>query len=367
MDKIRSISDIFKRLVYRIFRTVFKNKEIPFPISTSGIKKILILRYDVIGDMIISFPAYELLRSSLPQAKIYVLASEKNYKLLQNFPAINGYFVEPRNLLKRLFLILRLRSEEFDLIINFVFYRTTKAGLIANLINRKAIKVNLGHETRSELYSALFNIQILPAYRGKYPMSEFLCRYICNLFGWEFNPSSLEVYRLHIPENSIRKAKEFAQSIPYPQKLLINISAKRYWSCSNYTELIRLLTSRFPNLGLIFIGLPKDYSKIWQITANAKENVFVFPMSTDIFDVVALVREVDFVFTPDTSIVHIANAFLKPVAILYSFQSSYIKEWMPNLVPFEVLATNNRENYDEVSVDEVFDAIVRLIDKQGHM
>jgi ADP-heptose:LPS heptosyltransferase len=350
-----------KRLIYRIFRIVFKNKEIPFPISTLKVRKILIFRYDVVGDMIVSFPAFELLRSSLPQAKIYVLASEKNYKLVQNFSAIDGYFVYPRNFLKRISLILRLRKEQFDLIINFVFYRTTKAGLIANLINRKAIKVNLGHETRGALYSALFNVQILPEYRGKYPMSEFLCRYICNLFGWEFKASSLEVYRLPIPENSVRKAKEFVQSIPYSKKLLINISAQRRWSCSNYSELIQLLTSRFPSLGLIFIGLPKDYKKIRLITANAKENVFVYPMSNDIFDVIALVREVDFVFTPDTSIVHIANAFRKPVAILYSFQSSYIEEWMPNLVPFEVLATNNHKNYDGISIDEVFNAIVKLI------
>lgn len=362
MEKIGSISNILKRLIYRIFRTVFKNAEIPFPISTVGIEKILVLRYDVVGDMIVSFPAFELLRSSLPKAKIYVLASEKNYRLIQNFSAIDGCFVYPRNFFKRISLILHLRREQFDLIINFVFYRTTKAGLIANLINREAIKVNLGHETRRSLYSALFNIQILLDSRGKYPMSELLCRYVCNLFGWEFNPLLLEVYRLWIPENSIRKAKEFIQSIPYPEKLLINISAQRYWSCSNYTELVQLLTSKFPDLGLIFVGLPKDYNKIRQITANTENNVFVFPAASDIFDVVALIREVDFVFTPDTSIVHIANAFRKPVAILYPFHSSH-EEWMPNLVPFEVLATNNHKNYDEISVDEVFNAIVKLIDR----
>ncbi len=363
MGERRPVANFLKRLIYQIFRFVFKNKEIHFPISNLVIRKILVLRYDVVGDMIVSFPAFELLRNSLPQAKIYVLASEKNYKLIQNLSAIDGYFVYPRNLLKRLFLVARLRKERFDLIVNFVFYRTTKAGLIANLTNRKAIKVNLGHETRGALYSALFNVQILPDYRGKYPMSEFLCRYICNLFGWEFKPSLLEVYRWNIPENSIRKAKEFIQSIPYSKKLLINISAQRRWSCSNYSALIQLLTSRFANLSLIFIGLPKDYKKIQRITANAKRNVFVYPMSTEIFDAIALVREVDFVFTPDTSIVHIANAFRKPVAILYSFQSSYIKEWMPNLVPFEVLATDNHKNYDEISVDEVFEAIVKLVDR----
>lgn len=366
MKKIRSISDIFKRLIYRVFRTVFKNAEIPFPISTVGIEKILVLRYDVVGDMIVSFPAFELLRSSLPQAKIYVLASEKNYKLIQNLPAIDGYFIYPRNFLKRIFLffplILRLRREHFDLIVNFAFLRTTKAGVIANLIHRKAIKVNIGYETRYELYSALFNIQILPEYRGKYPMSELLCRYVCNLFGWEFKPSSLEVYRLNIPENSVLKAKKFIQSIGYGKKLLINISAQRYWSCSNYTELVQLLTSKFSNLGLIFIGLPKDYKKIRQITRNAKMNVSIYPMTNDIFEVIALVREVDFVFTPDTGVVHIANVYRKPLVILSPYQYSY-KEWMPNLVPFEVLAINNPKNYDEISVDKVFNAIVKLIDR----
>lgn len=363
MGTTYSNHNIFKKLIYRLFKGIFKNEEILFPISTLGIEKILILRYDVIGDMIVSFPAFELLRSSLSSAKIYVLASNKNYKLIQNFPAIDGYFIYPRNLLKRLFLIFRLRREQFDLIVNFVFYRTTKAGLIANLINSKAIKVNLGHESRHSLYSALFNIQILPQYRGKYPMSEFLCRYISDLFGWEFEPSFLEVYRLHIPGNNSQKAKAFVQSINCSKKLLINISAQRCWSVSNYIQLLRLLTSKFPNLELIFIGMPKDYNKIQQITRNEKRNVFIFPTSNDIFDVIALVEQVDFVFTPDTSIVHIANAFRKPVAILYSFRSSYIEEWMPNLVPFEVLATTNGESYDDISVSEVFDAISRLINE----
>lgn len=60
------------------------------PKKLSAIKKILIIRKDEIGDMLISIPMYPALRKAFPQAEIIVLSGKPSAQVLKNNPHIDS-------------------------------------------------------------------------------------------------------------------------------------------------------------------------------------------------------------------------------------------------------------------------------------
>jgi lipopolysaccharide heptosyltransferase II len=57
------------------------------------IRNILFLRHDRVGDMVLSTPALKALRRTYPKANITVLASKRNYEIIQNNPNIDKIVV----------------------------------------------------------------------------------------------------------------------------------------------------------------------------------------------------------------------------------------------------------------------------------
>lgn len=55
-------------------------------IEKEEIKKILFLRHDGVGDMVLSTPLFRALKKNFPDARLTVLASERNYGIIQNNP-----------------------------------------------------------------------------------------------------------------------------------------------------------------------------------------------------------------------------------------------------------------------------------------
>ncbi len=95
------------------------------------IKKILILRLDRIGDIVLSTPAIEAVRKGFPEASIAVMVKEGYKDLLINDPAINEVIgCKPLWDLK---FIRELRDRKFDLAVDLVMDRDYKSAFLAYL------------------------------------------------------------------------------------------------------------------------------------------------------------------------------------------------------------------------------------------
>ncbi|MDP2755465.1 MAG: glycosyltransferase family 9 protein [Nitrospirota bacterium] len=88
------------------------------------IKKILFLRHDRIGDMVLSTAVYKALKRKYPLARLTVLASERNHEIIQNNPNVDeiliykgfGWFIK------------EIRTRNFDLAIDpFLTYEFKQA------------------------------------------------------------------------------------------------------------------------------------------------------------------------------------------------------------------------------------------------
>ncbi len=352
------MKELLKKIFYILLGLIFKNRTYDLPLSPNNISKILIFRYDVFGDMIVSLPAISFIKKYLPSAKVFVLASKTNYILIQNHTDIENTFVLTFNPIGFLKLLSELRRQKFDLILNFVFNKTTKAGLLANFINCKSTKVTLLHQKRHDTYSNLFNIQVPMDEYFRRPVSEFLCHYVAKLFNWNINRDDCRDYNLTLSEDTIQKAQNFIKTLPTNRVAFVNTSARkkeRNWRLENYLYFIEKVHDEFPELTIVVNYLNKNWliDKIEQINSNRIRTDF---KTNNFFDVIALIKFVDLVFTPDTSIVHVANVFQKPIVFLHYPSGQY---WIPNNSPF-IKISSNKVNYSDIDWEQAFENFKKM-------
>ena len=106
-----SLKKIIKGNLLKFFT---KKKKKYFNIKES--KKILILKDDRIGDMIILTPVFRELKSAYPEIKISVMASSVNKDVIRYNPHIDKVYVSEASVFFKYYQICRyLRKEKFEL------------------------------------------------------------------------------------------------------------------------------------------------------------------------------------------------------------------------------------------------------------
>ena len=81
-------------------------------------KSVLILKYDRIGDMVVSTPIFRELKIAYPNISISVLASKANKDVIKNNPYIDKIYTNYKNsIFKDLPTLLKLRKKKFDVCI----------------------------------------------------------------------------------------------------------------------------------------------------------------------------------------------------------------------------------------------------------
>ena len=93
-----------------------KKSQSSFKVTSS--KKVLILKYDRIGDMIVTTPILRELKKAYPDISISVLASNENKDVIKYNPYVESIYTNYKNnLLMDLSKLLLLRWKKFDVCI----------------------------------------------------------------------------------------------------------------------------------------------------------------------------------------------------------------------------------------------------------
>lgn len=110
----------FRKHLLRALATFISYRKFPDVGSGQDIKKILFLRIDRIGDLVLSTPALKTIKQAFPHSELTVLASHPNCSLLLNNPNIDHSVVYDRRgrLIDRIRVIRKLRESSFDLAID---------------------------------------------------------------------------------------------------------------------------------------------------------------------------------------------------------------------------------------------------------
>ena len=348
MRKLVEILELAFRLilVYPILRMVFRNPLSDAPIDLNKVERLLIFRYDRIGDMIVTTPIFRALKSRNPRLRLGVVASRLNAELLQNNPFVDDLYVLPSHWFDLLSQVLQMRRRRYEVILNFIFNRTTSSGVLANLVAPEGHKVGRGADRYAFYFNRLLRLPLFDQH-----MVESLASYVEQVFRIELSGEELQ-FEIFVSDDSRRKVDEFlegqrlhrrslpgAHSAPY---VLFNLSVRdhdRRVSPEQAATLARNLSEKTEFRTVLLIE-PGD-REMEKTTASRSEFADCLVYQTDgerpLAQIASLVEGAILVITPDTSLVHFASAMRTPVIGLYTQQLQATKEWLPFRVPYRIV------------------------------
>ncbi|MCO6538321.1 MAG: glycosyltransferase family 9 protein [Gilliamella sp.] len=257
-----------------------------------------------LGDAIIISGLPKILKSQGYQ--VTILTITKNAFLFENNPNIDKVICLDKPLTKRQTQILKYL--ECDLFID-PNNKTSYSNWVFKVIKKIKPKHTIG-----------FN----------YPKTYRIYDSIINYSDYSSHFSKRFIYILrHI--NIEVKEKEYKYDLYYPNKYDLQVerilsnyqnkkiciftpyasSERRSFSEKQVQNILNLL-SNYPNLITIVVGLPDKINKLCQ-----SPNVLINSLD-HFFYAVSLVKHCNFVISVDTSIVHLSNAFNKPLISIYS-------------------------------------------------
>ena len=289
-------------------------------------KQVLFLRYDRIGDMVITTPVFRELKLFLPEIKISVLASKVNQSILSNNPYIDNIYVNHKNsFLNDLQTLLTLRKKNFDACIEFDHSVIPHAIVRLKIINPKIV-ISVAKEGRYGVNGK--DLKLYNFYTEKKNNSHFRDIWLETLSPFNIKPKSNH-YDLFCSDFQKKIAQNFLSN--FPKKFLIGINLEgavkgKKIEDEDLEKICRGLNEANKNIQIIILSSPNKYQSYEEKIKNIALDYVVMSYKTDtIMDVAALITKLDLIITPDTSIAHIASTFNKPIVTIHeNNKDSYV-------------------------------------------
>jgi ADP-heptose:LPS heptosyltransferase len=274
--------------------------------------RVLFLRHDRAGDMIVSTGVMRAIARSHPTIVMDVLASPANATILDAAPYVHHAIVFDRKKLSRYpATCLRLRRAKYDAVIDCMVTAPSVTTLL--LILASGARFRIGIAGRGN--DAAFNITVPADTRADAHMVDLLSALAA---AFQVDPGVVERRpTLEVTDAERARAEAAWDSSDDARRVLVNISAgssERVWPEANYAAVINRVRARDPNAVVRIIAAPNELDRARTIAGDTAATVVPTPSIRDAF---ALVASADLVFTPDTSITHAASAFRTPSVVIF--------------------------------------------------
>lgn len=277
-------------------------------IEKNNIKSILFLRYDgKIGDMVINTIMFRDIKKQYPDIKIGVVTRGGARAIIENNPYIDKIYDYEKNQSKIKKLAKEISEERYDLLIDFSEMLRVNQMMLINLCKAR---FNMGLNRENwQLFDKSYSFP-----KGNFHIVE-VYKKILEEIGIK-NPN-LD-YDLYFTENQIQKVEKILKEVKNKKIFVLNpfaASKHRDLNKEKINEIINIILKQ-ENRIVFLIGERKREEEIKEIVKKYKGNV-IFPKLDSIMETAYLIKNSDFVITPDTSIVHISAAFKKKMIAIY--------------------------------------------------
>ena len=329
-------------------------------VNLDKVESILVLRYDRIGDMVVTTPLFKALRDRFPEAKISVLASQSNAKIIENNPNINQVYVFPSSLIKRLLLLAKLRAEQFSLLIDLEHNLIWHIIFHIRVINPKWVVSNYKYDRygiggRSlSLFDAICSVQPLAS------MADNYLRIASEELGVKRASRDAE-YQLFLSDANNKYAEEnldrFSLSIGLN---IFGSDERRKLNIESCVALCKSLLDKSRSIRIIIFSTQKTLLEVQNIKRSVNsDRVVIAQITQNVMDIAALVSKLSLLVTPDTSLVHIGCAFNIPLVAVYPASKGNFAHWRP-IHPSnraKVIFSKNEKSLEGYSYSELKSAV----------
>lgn len=327
---------------------LFRKKMDPRLINPS---KILLLRLDHIGDVVMTSPSFSLMRQRFPDARIYLLTNGAGKQLFKADHRIDEVWVfnwpwgQQRirekfswSKIKELWsLILKLRSENIDVVVDF--RGDLRFIFLFGVLTAARFRVS---SSRSGKSSLLHHISDYDVSKHEVERSLDVIRCFGNLEG-PVRPS------LYLNQEEILDVKHLVAKViqgPFPEKLAVvgpySSRDVKSWPSTHFVEVIRYLRNK--NFTVLVVGTEGDGDHAVNMISEFKEGVYSFAGITSVRELAAMVSISSIVVGVDTGVLHLAACFNVPIVAL--FGSTRSVEFRP-YSPFAIVVESNTCNCNQ--------------------
>jgi ADP-heptose:LPS heptosyltransferase len=308
----------------------------------SRVWRVLFLRYERIGDLIMSTGVIRVLAQSQPTVQIDVLANPNALPVLDNNPYVRRALALNRGSLRSYQQTMRrVRAGGYDVIVdgrlnNPPIFTSTPLIMLAS---RAPFRVGVSGGNNDLIY----NLRV-----GSYDRNIHYVEGSKSLgipFGVDAGSVDWQPEIFLSPAEVEAANQQWGRAVGLAngangKRMLVNLSAsepKRRWPDGKFIAVLRNLRAANPGIPVVVIGLPGE----WESVKAVADAVGAFPVPTPrLREALALVGTADIVFTPDTSISHAASAFRKPSLVLLKREH---RPYAPYNTPGRVLLWNENE------------------------
>ena len=317
--------------------------------------RVLILRYDVIGDLVLSTGMLRQIATLHPSMEIDVLARTWVVPVLDGLPFVRRvipFDCSATNRYPSLGLLAHVRRQRYDVVVDGMSIRHSSptSSLMFMLASRAPYRVGLTSTSNSFLY----NIQVDPD-RSRHHAEQSAV--LAKPFGLSLDGTD---WRSTLVLSSAERsaADAYWSSLGAGLRLFVNLSVtdpRNDWPDDRFVAVLRRLLARRPDVVVLVSGVAGQADRIARVARDAGAH----SATQSLREVIARVATSDIVLTPDTGIIHIAAAFQRPIVGLYRIDT---RMWAPYRVPSRALHSESLVH--AIPVDRVTTALDELLDEQ---
>jgi len=116
------------------------------------LSRVLFLRPEKIGDMVISLPVFDALKARHPHIDLHLVASPRSLPLVKDDPRFEKIFVYDKRPLHVRRLAAELRAENYDCIIDMIDNDSATTLFLSQMIGREIPHIGVGKENHERYY-----------------------------------------------------------------------------------------------------------------------------------------------------------------------------------------------------------------------
>mgnify|MGYP006285183723 CR=1 FL=1 len=344
-----------RKLLFRFMTAAARRQVRKVVPKGERLNRIMIMRQDRIGDMVMTLPLLRKMGELYPEARIGVVASESNSIVLKYEKGIQllPFQKDPAGFLRS---IVRAREFAPDASVDMHMHDSTTSFLFC-MLSGAFWKLHVDRNNRLP-----FNVRV-PARQDGHIVTAFAD--LLSGLGKRLDTENLN-REPALSGTELEFAANFWSGAGLdPRKCaLVNISAggdNRRWPSENYAAVCRGLANE--GLAPVIVSSPADREKAVGITEGCEVS-FIAPPTPDILHLAALLGGTALLVSPDTSVVHLAAACGVPVAGMYLPFDPSLPKWFPWKTDCEVVMAKDSRSLDSVKPEILLKAALSVLERR---
>jgi heptosyltransferase-3 len=339
----------------------------------TGSIRILVVRTDRLGDVVLTLPLLPRLRRNFPQAQIFMLLRRYTGAVAMGHPALDGtfWYDDERGLIPFRKILGTLRAGRFD--VCFIVHPTARLAFLTALA-RMRIRVGSGYRW----YSFLFNRRI---YTHRKTAERHEVEYNLDLLRG-FLPSGHAEdppeFFIHIPDGARRRIEEIRAKRGNSGRYVVvhpgTGGSSRIWPLESFGTLIRRL-SESHHIAFFVTGVPSEEAEIRTLMEAVGRPLISLCGILNLKELAALLEGAILFISNSTGPLHMAVAVGTPVLGFYpQIPVMGARRWGPYTSKARVLVPRKPLDCSlcrkkgspcqcmaSISVEEAYDAACELL------